>query len=68
MKRDRETVRGMANIFKLFKNLFKGPFVADVPLELLQCEFECRVGQCNYGKWRNCENRICRMNEEIAFL
>ena len=63
MKRDRETVRGMANIFKLFKNL-----IADVPLELLQCEFECRVGQCNYGKWRNCENRIRRMNEEIAFL
>ena len=68
MKRDRETVRGMANIFKLFKNLFKGPFVVDVPLELLQCEYGCRVRQCNYGKWRNCENRIRRMNEEIAFL
>ncbi len=58
----------MANIFKLFKNLFKGPFIADAPLELLQCEYGCRVRECNYGKWRNCENRIRRMDEEIAFL
>ena len=58
----------MAKIFKLFKNLLKGPFIADVPPELAQCEFGCRVGQCNYGKWRNCENRIRRINEEIAFL
>src|SRR5208337_964485 len=67
-EKGREAVRGTANIFKLFKNLFKGPFIADVPLELLQCEYGCRVRQCNYGKWRNCENRIRRMNEEIAFL
>jgi len=67
-EKGREAVREMANIFKLFKNLFKGPFIADAPLELLQCEYGCRVRECNYGKWRNCENRIRRMNEEIAFL
>jgi len=63
-----KAMRRMANIFKWFKNVLKGPFIADVPLELLQCEYGCRVRQCNYGKWRNCENRIRRMNEEIAFL
>jgi hypothetical protein len=46
-----KAMRRMANIFKWFKDVLKGPFIADVPLELLQCEFECRVGQCNYGKW-----------------
>jgi hypothetical protein len=61
-------MRGMANIFKLFKNVLKGPFIADMAPELSQCEFGCRVLQCNHGKWQTCENRIRRMNEEIAFL
>ena len=60
-------MRGMANIFKWFKNVFKGPFITDVPPELVECEFDCRVRQCNHGKWQTCENRIRRMNEEIAF-
>jgi len=67
-EKGRKAVSGTANIFKLFKNLLKGPFIADVPLELLECEYGCRVGRCNHGKWLNCENRIRRMNEEIAFL
>jgi hypothetical protein len=60
-------MRRAPNIFKFLKNLFKGPFIADVPPELLECEYTCRVGQCNFGKWLNCENRILRMNKELAF-
>ena len=32
--------------------------VQDVPKALARCEFECRVGECSYGKWEQCERRI----------
>jgi hypothetical protein len=54
-------------MFKHLKNLFKGPYVADLPLENLQCELGCRVLECNEDHWRTCANRIRLMNEEMAF-
>jgi hypothetical protein len=54
-------------MFKLLKHLFKGPFIADLPPGLMQCELGCKALQCNQGQWQSCENRIRRMNEEIAF-
>src|SRR5664279_125480 len=68
MEKERQAMRGMANIFKLFRNVLKGPFIADTPADLSQCEFGCRVLLCNHGKWQSCENRIRIMNEEVAFL
>jgi hypothetical protein len=60
-------VKGMANIFKWFKNLRRGPLIANLPPELAQCEDACNVGECSHGKWLTCENRIRRMREEINF-
>ena len=60
-------MKRMATIFKWFKNVRKGPLVANVPPEDAQCEYECRVGECRHSKWLTCENRIRRMNEEIAY-
>jgi hypothetical protein len=57
----------MGNIFKWFKNAWRGPLLANLPPELAQCESECRVGECSHGKWLTCENRIRRMREEITF-
>jgi len=42
-------MRGMANIFKWFKNVLNGPFIADVPPELLECEFERRPSRKRNG-------------------
>ena len=61
----RETV--MTNLVRWFKNVAKGPLIADLPPELLQCEFGCRVRECSQGKWLTCENRIRCMHEEMAF-
>jgi hypothetical protein len=57
----------MANITKRFKNLWRGPLIADLPPELAQCEDACGVAECSQGKWLTCENRIRRMREEITF-
>jgi hypothetical protein len=52
-------------MFQKLKSFLKRQ-VQDVPPELLQCEFGCRIKQCHHGKWVSCENRIRRMNEELA--
>ncbi len=57
----------MTNIVKWFKNVSRGSLIADLPAELLQCEFGCRVRECSRGKWLTCENRIRCMHEEMAF-
>jgi hypothetical protein len=57
---------GTANIIDAFKNVMKGPYIAELPQALIQCEVGCRVLECSYGKWLGCENRIRRMQEEIA--
>jgi hypothetical protein len=38
-----------------FKTLFKGPFIADLPPELMHCELGRRVLERSHGKWRSCE-------------
>jgi hypothetical protein len=53
-------------MFKLLKKLFERYISAEVPPELVACEFECKVHECKYAKWLTCENRIRRMNQEIA--
>jgi hypothetical protein len=58
---------GTANIIDAFQNVMTGPDIAKLPPELIQCELGCRVLDCSYGKWLGCENRIRRMQEEIAF-
>jgi len=57
----------MTNLVKWLKNVSKGPIIADLPPELLQCEFGCRVRECSQGKWLACENRIRCMHEERIF-
>jgi hypothetical protein len=32
--------------------------VADVPVELELCEFECRKPQCLKGEWEHCQRRL----------
>jgi hypothetical protein len=63
---EKRSARGQYD--QILQNLFKGPFIADLPPELMQCKLGCRVLECSHGKWRSCENRIRRMNEETAFL
>lgn len=36
----------------------KGPWIARVPNELAQCEFNCRHAECDFERWMTCENRI----------
>jgi hypothetical protein len=57
----------MARPFEGFNNWVKGPFVANTPPELSQCEFECRSLECSQGEWLNCKKRIRCMKKEIAF-
>jgi hypothetical protein len=57
----------MARPFEWFKNLVKGPLVANTPPELSQCEFECRSLECSQGEWLNCKKRIRSMKKEVAF-
>jgi hypothetical protein len=56
----------MAKLLKWLKGVWKGTVIADVPPNLAQCEFGCRVRECSHGKWQSCENRIRCMNAEIA--
>ena len=58
-------MRGMANIFKRFKNVCGEFLIADLLPELAQCEDGCRVTECSHGEWLTCENRIRRLREEI---
>lgn len=53
-------------MFDWFRRMIRGRIIDDVPLELVQCEFGCRVEQCANGKWLTCENRIQAMNQELA--
>ncbi len=55
-------------VIEFFKSRLTGPFIADLPPELAQCELGCRVLQCNRERWQNCEKRIRRMNGELALL
>ena len=48
-------------------HFFKDKVVQYVPSEYAACEFDCRVGQCNMGKWIECEHRI-RMAAKEASL
>jgi hypothetical protein len=64
----KEMVTKMAKLFKWFKDTWKGSLAADVPPELAQCEFECKVQACSHGRWASCENRIRCMNAEIAHM
>ena len=41
---------------RLWNFLTKG-WVATVPDELAGCEFNCRVSQCDRGRWESCEHR-----------
>jgi hypothetical protein len=54
-------------MFEWVKRLLKRHVIDDTPVELAECEFGCRVEQCEYGKWRSCENRIRVMNQLTAF-
>jgi putative ribosome biogenesis GTPase RsgA len=45
----------------------EGALIADVPPELAQCEFGCRVRECSHGKSEGCENRIRCMNAELDY-
>jgi hypothetical protein len=47
-----------------FKDFFKYKFTEEIPPALERCEFNCRVQECSYGKWVECEKRIKEM--EIA--
>jgi len=37
-------------------------WMAQVEPENDRCEFDCRVTECRFDQWANCENRIRRMN------
>lgn len=63
----RKTVKGMATISKWFKNVWRGPWIADLPPELAECEDGCSVTECSHGKWLTCEYRIRRVRDEILF-
>jgi hypothetical protein len=56
----------MSGFFKKFKVACTAPLIGDMPPELAQCETGCRVGECAQGKWLACENRIARMQGELA--
>ncbi len=56
----------MAKLFKWFKDVWKGPLTLDVPPDLAQCEFGCRVQECSHGKWATCKDRVRYMKAEIA--
>ena len=58
----------MPRIFKWFKHTWRGPWLADLPPELAQCEDGCRAGECNQARWSSCPNRIRRMHEEKSRL
>lgn len=60
-------MKGMANIFKRLKNIWRGSLIMDLPPELAECESGCRVTECSHDKWLTCENRIRRMREQIRF-
>lgn len=36
-------VKFMVNIFERLKSAFKGPFAANMPRALAQCEYACRI-------------------------
>ncbi|WP_156898095.1 hypothetical protein [Methylocapsa acidiphila] len=55
-------------MFDWLRRMMRGRIIDDVPPELVQCEFGCRVAQCANGKWLTCENRIQAMNQELAAL
>jgi hypothetical protein len=40
------------------KTIFGRHIIEDVPNELAACEFECRVGECSQGEWKQCKRRI----------
>jgi hypothetical protein len=54
----------MPRIFKWLRDTWRGPWLADLPPELAQCEDGCRVGECSQAKWDSCPNRIRRMRCE----
>jgi hypothetical protein len=56
----------MARPFEWFMNLVKGPFVANTPPDLSQCEFDCRSLECSQGQWLHCKSRIRCMKKEVA--
>jgi hypothetical protein len=58
----------MPRILKWLKQTWRGPWLADLPPELAQCEDGCRVGECSQAKWSSCPNRIRRMQEEKSRL
>jgi hypothetical protein len=41
-----------------FLRLLRQQSVADVPLELELCEFDCRKPQCLKGEWEHCQRRL----------
>lgn len=59
--------RGTAEMFDWLKARLRWRLVEDVPVELAECEFGCRIKRCEHGEWLSCENRIRRMNREIDF-
>jgi hypothetical protein len=60
-------MQGTANIISSVKKFLTGPYIEELPPGLIRCELGCRVLECSYGKWLGCENRIRRMEEEIAY-
>jgi hypothetical protein len=48
-----------------FGHWLKGQIIAEVPMELALCEFDCRRNQCPWGEWLSCERRISKAAGEL---
>ena len=55
-------------MFGWFKGLWVRNVAGDVPAELSQCEFGCRVTDCQHGKWETCENRVFDLHPEAPYV
>jgi len=60
------TNRDRAGMMQRLWEWFAGHWVANVPAEIMVCEFECKKEQCLQGEWDTCEHRILRSTEQLV--
>ena len=54
-------------MFELFRGFWTGNIIQDVPVELAQCEFGCKVTECRHGDWLICKNMIVELEGREDF-
>ncbi len=54
-------------MFGWFKGFRIGNIIQDVPIELAQCEFNCRSTNCQNGASEKCKNRLLALEREATY-